>query len=636
MNILKNLEEKTKSEVEKYKDTIKLSLQDKIEDLFSCFQNAIYNLSKKLEKDLCEVSVQNSIFDIKNSLTIFDEIFEKKREFGLLQKLDSWSIEKEKIGKIDFGYLLAKQSSMESLKTIPEKTDNKKEVEKSNIDENNLLTEKKNDVSNQKKLVYPKTDNPKKDQSQNGGFLSKFTSIFVQNKNDGPIQAHMEEETEAKWDPIKKRYVFKGEEANDDDGKPKSPPKKSELGQKITSEKTLSQTEQNIASLIKPPNLMKRRKEGKKGGSVMSLVEGGSMLKAPSENESIFSKNVKKQEVKFFEKLLSDKELQKMLKFHAFEGFEEIKKEIMKEVNQKRPVVDLKKFVKIEEYQKIEEKLKNVENSYQQFKIDIKKEFFNEYVKMRNECMQNKIDLKTSFNKNEEIMFNLKNEKEEITKKDILKKVIRKSVKIQVDLTCENKENVTKSNEFRENYRKVNQNDKLQTNFTDHLFYQIEMLQKLNNCSNLSQEFKNLFDRMNEFNLSKIDHLREDYLFSIEEKNNQKNEKYDQILKLLSNIHKTQIEFLIQIISRYSDREKVSNYKLGSEVDKNNFLSKLVFNFSEIIKNNNLKCYSFLEEIMTTIQEKLQKSEKMPNLALKKISLKLMNEKIESLEQKIE
>jgi hypothetical protein len=133
-------------------------------------------------------------------------------------------------------------------------------------------------------------DKPKKadgGSSSGGGFLKSIISKAFSKgdkKDDGFIKCKLEENTEAKWDPIKKKWIFAGEEDEPEPEPVKLPPKASDLAKKkaeeaekkvqggdeakngVPGESKVEDKEKSIVdSLLRPKGRVIDRNKGAKG-----------------------------------------------------------------------------------------------------------------------------------------------------------------------------------------------------------------------------------------------------------------------------------------------------------------------------------------------------------------------------------
>ena len=604
MSLLEIFHEKQKLEISKFKNKIKSQFSDKMELLLNSILNSIINFANQLENELSSIATEKSNLDFRSLFKNFDSVFEWKKEFGLSEWSTIWEKEKSKFPVINLTGILKVGTSLDNFCDLPKNPENLAKTQKA---------EKLN--SELEKILKPaqisKTEKTKKQKSKSG-FLSKMGFIFGKANPDGPIQAHLEEETEAVWDPIKKKYVFKGEPEAEEETKPKSPPKKNAISKKEILENCLSKTEQNVNALIKPPNLMKRRKDAKKMGTSASVVEQGSCIKMNRDTESLHSMAQDRREMTFLETVLEDLELQIVLKHQLADAFELLKFELIGEFNARKKSVDLSNFVKIEEHTKLVEEFQSENSRLKNTLLQFKKCVF-EKIKNQNNSLR-----KLNFDR--EICLWQNNPKR---KTEVVFCIIKLSKSIQTDdISSFNHFNKSLGPEFI-----ISEN--LQQMIHSELVY-------------FSEEVKNL-KTLNKSNLTNFAIIAEKMIEIIKvalakQQENLELQNKDKQINLIEKLNKTCQLFFENgknTIGKLEEKQKYLIEELENTKKTKDHFAEISFCLTKIIVKNNEMSNIIIDEILQEVKTKLTQSNKSGFSTLKKIMLKLEEKKQQNSENYI-
>lgn len=387
-------------ELEKYKAKIRKAYSEKMEEIFSLAVMAVGNFVLQLETELHKLNSDQSVLPLPSLLTNFEMIFDQRVDLELPLPFPAWEAQREKTKELDLSAIFKHRTSIDQLDKSASAL--KAKGLEGKVKEPEEEKRRASDTTQPPKSPTVSKQESGKSNPKGPGLLSKITSIFKQNNPDAPTQAHLEEETEAVWDPVKKRYIFKGEPEPEDEGRPKSPPKKGAVGVKTpVSEKPVSKTDQSINNLIKPVNLMKRRKDAKKGTTSLSAVEGTS-FKAFSETESLYSRLQEPRPLSFLEKAFDDKDLVDGLKINLLQTVDVLRGEWLAEFNARKKSVDLTKYVRVEEHQGVVGQLRAKNRRLEILAAEIKQTCFAKIIQERTTAVRRETELRLALQKSQE------------------------------------------------------------------------------------------------------------------------------------------------------------------------------------------------------------------------------------------
>jgi hypothetical protein len=245
-------EERLRRELSQIQEKLQSDFTTKLRDLYSDFIVGLENTVRGLNEEIQTISEEKRKINLSFVVDNF-ELFNCK--FAELDVQSQFPNLKDSIGNlltVDLDQLFI--ALQEKLSKVPEKEKPLSDKALSTKTTKTTKTEAMTDSQDKKQPAKKKDPN----------LISKLTNIIFKPKQDAPVQAHLDEDSEAYYDPIKKKWCFKGEENNEEEEDNKAPPKLGEINAKVNKDNSDSNQDKSIKSLMKPPDLLMRRKGNQK------------------------------------------------------------------------------------------------------------------------------------------------------------------------------------------------------------------------------------------------------------------------------------------------------------------------------------------------------------------------------------
>ena len=322
---------------------ISAKLKNRLDSVYNDFMDLYNNTVKLIKMNIEDIKELRGTVSFMPILSEFEKLNKSFVTMNCVDKMDKEPLANKEAFILDLNFI---ESKIEEKATqLTQKDDDRDESVKSTRTEARATNNKNNTTSHNNK------------QSKNFSFLNMFK---LKKKDEEITKAHLEEEVKSYYDPVKKRWIFEGEEDNQDEDVVKPPPLKKDVKGSVTnSEQTNKSTSDNkLDALMQPLDLLNRRK-GKKGP--VSNKPKTTKLQIPSEN------SLKSQIDEFnIEAVLSSDMLKGVIE--NLEIASNTETDIHKTSRK-----DMSKFIEVESYTRLEEELCNLRVDYNKL--------LNEYVK---------------------------------------------------------------------------------------------------------------------------------------------------------------------------------------------------------------------------------------------------------------